>query len=194
MALLTAAEVRERISRGGTPLDSNAYGDTWVDEQVEEFEDLFASWLGHYPAARSVAETLTPQGQVDRLVLTFGKVAAVASVVENAITLAATAYRFESPGILVRKAALWNPDYPVTVTYTSGLAANVAPSFVQRACALYVEKVAAADRSAQSADVRATGDTTWYVMPDPAQNRPTGWREVDRLLVVAKGNTSGVLE
>ena len=70
-----------------------------------------------------------------------------------------------------------------TVVYVHGLGG---PESLKTACSIYIEKLAAAERTAQSLDgreIRAVGDgTTYYSNPDWSMKRPTGWTQVDAAL------------
>lgn len=194
MALLAASAVRERITPGSTPLDnSGRFVDAWVDRTVAEFADAFAAWAGYYPQPTTTAETLSATRWTDRVLLAWRKITSVTSVVVDGTTLASGDYHLEHPQAIVRDSSLFDPDEVIVVTYVHGIADGAAPEYVKRACALYVEKVANAERGGSTADPRSTGDVTYYVMPDPSAGRPTGWREVDRLLVMGRGQTATVL-
>lgn len=194
MALLTASQVRERVTHGGDPLDDDDYfTDTWVNERVDEFAHVYASWRGFYPQPTTTTEVLSVHDWTDRVLVAWRKITSVTSVEVAGDALAAADFYVEHPLAIVRKDALFDPDEEIEVTYVHGLADGAASSYVKRACALYVEKVAAAERGGQTADARSGGDVTWFVQPDPTRDRPTGWREVDRLLVLARGQTATVL-
>lgn len=195
MALLTAGQVRERITPGSTPLDNTGrFDDTWVDRTVSEFADAFAAWAGYYPQPTTTTEVLSVHQWTDRIMLAWRKITSVTSLeVAGTALTSGTDFYVEHPAVIVREDGLFDPDEEVEVVYVHGLAAGTAPEYVKRACALYVEKVAAAERGGSTADPRSTGDVTYYVMPDPSNGRPTGWREVDRLLVMARGQSATVL-
>lgn len=194
MPLLTAAEVRERITTGADPLDDDGYfTDAWVNLRVAEFADAFAAWAGYYPQPTTTTEVLSVHRWTDRVLVSWRKITSVTSVEVAGVALAAADYYVEHPVAIVREDALFDPEDEIEVVYVHGLADGTAPGYVERACALYVEKVAAAERGGQTADARSNGDVTWFVQPDPMRDRPTGWREVDRLLVMSRGQTATVL-
>lgn len=192
MALLTAAEARSRVSRGGMPLDADKYPNTWIDEVVAEFEGTFQRYRGETAASATVTEVVRAVGVSDHLLLRWPVVSSVTSVTVNGTAVTSTDYYVEA-GIIRRIAAPtshWvSLSYPATVIYVHGYGS---PADLKRACALYVEKCAAADSSGQTRDVRSSGDQVTYSMPDWNNGRPTGWADVDRILNTYPDHRFGV--
>jgi hypothetical protein len=178
MATLTAAQARARVSRGGSPIDSDQFDDTWVDEVIAEHDATFTRYRGDLPDSATETETVRPVvGVSDRLLLRYPQVASITSVTVDGSLLASTGYYLEN-GIVVRKSAHWDPNTVVVVVYPHGFGS---PAALKRSCALYVEKTAMMDRGGSSRDVRATGEFTSFVRPDWNAGSPTGWDDVDRI-------------
>jgi hypothetical protein len=178
MATLTAAQARARVSRGGSPIDSSEFDDTWVDEVIAEHDATFTRYRGEIPDSATETETVRPVvGVSDRLLLRYPKPTAITSVTVDGTTLSSTGYYLEN-GMLVRKSASWVANTVVVVVYPHGFGS---PAALKRACALYVEKTAMMDRGGSSRDVRASGEFTSFVQPDWSAGRPTGWADVDRI-------------
>lgn len=178
MALLTAAQVRARISRGGVPLDSSQFDDTWVDEAVADFEDLVLRYRGEIATTATVTETVRTVGVADRLLLRWPLATAITSVTVSGSALSSTLYYLEH-GMVVRTTGSFYKDTPATVVYAHGFGSPVA---AKKGCALYVEKLASLERGGSTRDMSAQGDFTSYIQPDWSKKRPTGWVDVDRYL------------
>jgi hypothetical protein len=178
MALLTAAQVRSRISRGGVALDANQFDDDWVDEAVADFESLVLKYRGEVATTATVTETVRTVGVADRLVLRWPVVTSVTSVTVSGTAVSSSLYYVEH-GMVVRTTGSFYEDTPATVVYVHGFGSPVA---AKKGCALYVEKLAALERGGSTRDMSAQGDFTSYIQPDWAKKRPTGWVDVDRYL------------
>lgn len=73
--------------------------------------------------------------------------------------------------------------------------ADPLPENLLRGCVEYVACVSSADESGTSRDIiaqSADGSWTRFSTPDPRNGRPTGWTEVDRLIVGLEGRIPGI--
>lgn len=181
---LTAAEVRERVARSGSSAPLAGLTDDVIAELVAEFEEIVEDYRGHAWVPRTVTEVVEVTDRTARLVLDWPLVRSVTSVTINGTAVAAANYdTAKRAGIITLAAGSASPEYPATVVYEHGL--DAPSNALKRACALYVQRTAEAEKSGQGRDLIAQGidgGTTRYSTPDKAAGRPTGWLEVDRLL------------
>lgn len=176
MATLTADEARALVTQGGTPLDESVYSDTRVDAWIAEHDARFARYRGEIPDSAEVVESVRPVGGTDRLVLRWPKPTAIDSVTVDGVTLDDAYYELRH-GLLCGIDYCWPYRSLVVVTYTHGYDS---PADLQRACAMFVEKTAALDRSGSAREVRSAGpDFSSPLLPNAAKGSPTGWSEVD---------------
>lgn len=80
-AYLTAANVRSRITNGSPALDTGRFPDTWVEEVVDEFEELVEEDKRVAFTPRTEVEVIRVPSATDRIKLKWPKVRAIASVV-----------------------------------------------------------------------------------------------------------------
>ena len=176
MATLTADEVRDRVSRGGEPLDESAYSDEWIDGVVAEHDARFARYRGDIPDSAEVVESLRPVGGAERLVLRWPKATVVDSVTVDGTALADDYWELRD-GMLCGIDYTWPRRLLVVVTYTHGWDS---PDDLKRSCAMFVEKTAVVGRVGGAREVRAAGpDFSSPLLPNATKGAPTGWSEVD---------------
>lgn len=175
MAYISADDLRTRVSS----LDDTTIEDEWLEDLVEEFEDIAERYLGVAYESRTETETFD-LCRSSTVVLKWAKVTAVSAITLDAVAVDADSYTF-TDGYSIRF------TYPKTgvlsITYTHGESAPSKP--ILRACREYVRACALADRSRVPRDAFAVDvDGLNYRLstPDFAANRPTGFIEVDRLL------------
>lgn len=174
MAYLTAAEARERRMAL-----LSGVADAEIDRLVSEFEAQAERFVGVPMVPRaSVVRVAVPSPVVSLAV--DGPVRSVTSVAVDGVAVSGT-HKFS--GSVVYPSVAVGPGV-VTVSVQVGL--DAPPEEVLHACAEYVGRVVAASGSGTSRDVLAQsfdGGTTRYSTPDWSAGRPTGFLEVDRLLV-----------
>lgn len=181
---LTAAQVRERVARSGSSSPLGSTTDDEIESLVAEFEEIAEDYLGNAWVPRTTTEVVEVTEPTAVLWLTWPLVRSVTSLTINGTAVASGNYTpVKSQGLIRLASAAATPDYPATVVYVHGKDAPT--NTLLRACALYVQRVAEADKSGQGRDLIAQGidgGTTRYSTPDKTAGRPTGWLEVDRLL------------
>lgn len=180
---LTAEQVRAAATRGAPALSSDKFSDQWVQDVVAEFEQLVEQDLEVAQTPREETEVIRVDQYAHQAYLGWGSVRSIESLTIDGVTIPATGYRYiAGPGILVYPAGFF-PTTPATVIYRHGLdAPSVA---LKRACALYVERVAALDTSGNTRDIARQGfdgGSTSFVMPDPQKGKLTGFADVDRII------------
>lgn len=180
-AYLTAAQAKARNTR------LKDYTDAEIDAKIASFEAVAESFLGYACTARTATETLDVDRTTRDLQVSYGPVTAITSVTVNGTLKAATDYRRRPGGIIRLTYGAWTINVDIVVAYGYGLATT--PPLVLDACVEYVDSVLRSERSGTSRDVISQsfdGGITRYSTPDITAGRPTGWLEVDRLLVTQK--------
>lgn len=194
MAYLTAAQVRERVARSGSTDPLTGLTDTVVDGYVAEFEQVAEDYIDEAYQARTATEVHRVRSDTTTIALDRTNATAITSITVDGLVLGADTYELDKlAGIVRRTTGSFSPTYPVTIVYTYGT--GTVPEMLKRACALYVQRVAEAEKSGQGRDLIAQGidgGTTRYSTPDKAAGRPTGWLEVDRLLNVLRPRIPGI--
>lgn len=181
MAYTTATALRLRVP----VLASDRFTDTELDDYIAEFEELVENYRGVAFEPRTATETVDlPDSGATGIVLDWPQVRSITSVVVDGDTVDDETYRLDSSGRLVPDGtATVFTGTTLTVTYSHGLT-EPGPALL-RACREYVRATALADRSNVGRDVirQSAGEmTTQYSTPNPAEGRPTGFLEVDRLI------------
>lgn len=156
-------------------------------------DDALAAYVAEFEALCEdfVGVALTPRDTSDTIAIFTGRTVAlrhrpvrtITSVTVDTATVPAAGYVLDANGgrLLLSRAALCAE---VIVTYSHGFASP--PEAALRACRQYVRATALRDQQAVERDVIAQGfdggGYTRYSTPD-AGDHPTGFLEVDRLLV-----------
>lgn len=186
--LLTPDEVRSRWQQGAKPTSSAEYDDEWIAERVAAFEDTVLRYCGDEATVRTVTETIRPRVASQRLLLDWPKVTSITSVTVGETVLDSGDYKPRA-GMVEKVGGCWTPGADHVVVYEHGFASLAG---LKIACALYVQKCAGQDRSGSGRDQRSSGDVVYLVMPDWANDRPTGWTDVDATLNALRVRTPGV--
>lgn len=181
---LDAAGVRERISVGGPPLDTGSFPDPWVVDAVAEVESRVEAECGVAFTPREQVETVGVTGCTDRLVLKWPKVRDVTAVTIDGDAVTADTWTLIDPEAgIVKLPRTVTRDQVVTVSYEHGF--DEPPPILLRATAIYVERLAAAQRSRSNRDVKVgltEGGSTVYVRPQPGTWQLTGWDDFDAIV------------
>ncbi len=184
MAILTAAEIRARVSRGSPVLSESEFDDDWVEETRDLFMDALTAYKGVAYEPTTTVEKIRVSSYSNQLVLRWPKVTSVTSVVVNGTTIDSTAYEADESGVLYYFGGSFSPRYRATVTYVHGYATT--PPAALQACALFVERVAAGDRSAATRDVSSQGydggGVTVYIRANADKGNLTAFADVNDLV------------
>jgi hypothetical protein len=179
---LTPAQLRDRVP---ALAEAARFPDEDLAGYIAEFEELVESYRGVAFTPREATESvdLPPPGAT-RVRLDWPEVVSITSVTIDEVISASDTYRLTSDGVLVvaGEVTLWTGT-EMTVVYEHGFP-SPGPALL-RACREYVRATALADRSNLGRDVirQSAGDmTTQYSTPNPAEGRPTGFLEVDRII------------
>lgn len=188
MPYLTPAQVRDRQPRVADLGDAS---DAEITRLVSEFEVIAEEFCGIGYTTRAVTDEFTRPGFL--VVLRTPPVVSITSfTVDGTAGTVADIVLDKLTGEIINGG--WQGSDVLSVTYQAGVATVTEP--LLRACAEYVRCCLSSDRSGQSRDVIAQsfdGGITRYSTPDWAKGRPTGWLEVDRLLVsVGKRRAPGL--
>ncbi len=194
MAYLTAAEIRERVARSGSTDPLAGLPDAVLDEYVGEFEAIAEDYLGKAYQSRTATEVHRVHSVTDVICLNNVGATAITSITVDGSVLGVSTYELDkAEGIVRRTSGCFSPVDAATIVYAYGT--STVPPALKRACALYVQRTAEAEKSGQGRDLIAQGidgGTTRYSTPDKAAGRPTGWLEVDRLLNSLRPRIPGI--
>ena len=152
----------------------------WIAERVAAFEDTVLRYCGDEATVRTVTGDDPPAGGVaaPAVGLAEGHLHHVGDGGRDGARLGD--YK---PGLAWwRRSAAAGRRAPITSWSTSTGSPLLAG--LKIACALYAE-VRGQDRSGSGRDQRSSGDVVYLVMPDWANDRPTGWTDVDATLNAA---------
>lgn len=175
MAYMTADDLRERVPA----LADTSIEDEWLEDLVEEFEDIAERYLGVAYEERTETETFD-LCRSSIVVLKWAQVSEISAITVDDTAVDSDAYSFTDAYSLRFP---WPQSGVLSVSYTHGFAAPTKP--ILRACREYVRACALADRSRVPRDAYASdveGVTYRLSTPDFGAGRPTGFIEVDRLL------------
>lgn len=178
MAILTAAQLRERVPRGAGALDESEFDDDWVNAAISEHDATFTRYCGDIPDSTTYTETIRPRASTGRLVLSWSNITAVSGITVDGTSLSSGYWAIEG-GAVVGVNYRFVGGTTIVVSATHGFGS---PEALKRACTLYVTRTAVADRNGSNRDVRAAGpDFTAYASSEWAMGRPTAWDDVNRL-------------
>lgn len=152
MAVLTATQIRDRISIGSPPLSSE-FTDAWIEETRDVFMEALAEDKRVHYESTEVVETVRAAGCTNRLVLRWPLVTAIESVEVDGDALDVT-FQFVDGVPYLTEGSIPAGAFAV-VTYTAGPATT--PPAVLQAVALFVERSATANRSSSSRDAWKEG-------------------------------------
>lgn len=177
MAYVTVAQARARISG----LDD--FSDATITAAIAEFEDIAERYCGRTFTSRSVTETVGVRPLPSTVVLKHAEVTALSAISHKGNSVATTNVDW-TPGGVVRNIPWPTWDGAATITYTYG--ASSTPDAIKRACIDYVARTLRSEDSGTGPDVSRTGFAdggfTQFIQPDWSNGKPTGWRDVDRVL------------
>ncbi len=182
---LTVAELRLQLDLRSESVVS----DDGLADLVSAFEGMAERWLGYACRRRQAVEAHVYAGQVSMLFLDWPVGATLDSLEVDGAPFDLDGVRLDvGTGAVLLPRTLTGTG-TVVATYTHGLAEP--PPALLRACRLFVRREALDD-----ANPRTDNTTTTVVTdiaggsfigreatPNPEGNAPTGWRDVDRVLV-----------
>jgi len=178
---LTAQEVRDR-ARSDSLSDDDVFTDDYLEELVEEFEDIAERYCGVAFIPRTTTETRDVAGAASLILRP--RITAVSAFTVDGI--ASTVYTLTEDVEALRIGVLpftAHASGSIAVAYTHGYA--TIPATIRRACVEYVRACALRSDTGTGRDVIQQGfdgGSTRYSTPDWHAGRPTGYIEVDRLL------------